>query len=261
MAYWFVFCNGDIMLEKDGEGRYFVPKSAACPIPLTETDRQHEIAPFEDGTEVFAVMQEEKLSDSSGRYEYVSLRDSYNLLDSPMYRKAGKCEEIMYWDRQTLYCGKCGTPLHWYTKISKLCPKCGNETWPQLSTAIIVLIHREEKVLLVRGRNFRKKFFGLVAGFVETGETLEEAVQREVMEETGLTITNVRYFSSQPWPYPCGLMVGFEADYVEGEIHIQEEELCKAQWFDRDHLPTLPDKLSIARQLIDHWIEGKGAEQ
>ena len=254
MAYWFVFCNGDIMLEKDGEGRYFVPKSAACPIPLTETDRQHEIAPFEDGTEVFAVMQEEKLSDSSGRYEYVSLRDSYNLLDSPMYRKAGKCEEIMYWDSQTRYCGVCGTAMSWHTDISKKCPHCGKEVWPLLATAIIVLIHKGDEVLLVRGRNFRRHFYGLVAGFVETGETLEEAVRREVKEETGLTIDNIRYFDSQPWPFPCGLMVGFEADYTGGEIHIQEEELHCAQWFKKDNLPTLPEKLSIARRLIDHWV-------
>ena len=110
-------------------------------------------------------------------------------------------------------------------------------------------------MLLVRGKNFRKNFFGLVAGFVETGETLEEAVHREVLEETGLTISNIRYFSSQPWPYPCGLMVGFEADYVSGNIKVQEEELLCAEWFTRNNLPTLPDKLSIARRLIDHWLQ------
>ena len=96
---------------------------------------------------------------------------------------------------------------------------------------------------------------GLVAGFVETGETLEECVQREVWEETHLRITNIRYFASQPWPYPCGLMVGFNADYVSGDIHLQRSEIAKGGWFRKDNLPTIPEKLSIARMLLDAWTE------
>ena len=115
-------------------------------------------------------------------------------------------------------------------------------------------MHRGKEVLLVNARNFRRNFFGLVAGFVETGESLEEAVHREVMEETGLTITNLRYFGSQPWPYPSGLMVGFHADYVSGEIKLQKEELAAGQWFTKDNLPEIPEKLSIARRIIDDWL-------
>ena len=142
-----------------------------------------------------------------------------------------------------------------HTDISKRCEHCGKEVWPQLATAVIVLIRREDKVLLVHARNFRGDHYGLVAGFVETGETLEEAVQREVMEETGIKITNIRYFGSQPWPYPCGLMVGFTADYVAGSIHLQAEELSAGAWFTKDELPHIPEKMSIARHLIDSWIE------
>ena len=141
-----------------------------------------------------------------------------------------------------------------HTDISKRCEECGKEVWPSLATAIIVLVHRGDEVLLVHARNFRGNFFGLVAGFVETGESLEEAVHREVMEETGLTITNLRYFGSQPWPYPSGLMVGFHADYVSGEIKLQKEELAAGQWFGRDNLPEIPEKLSIARKIIDDWL-------
>jgi len=125
---------------------------------------------------------------------------------------------------------------------------------PPVPTAIIVLIHRGDEVLLVHARNFKGNFYGLVAGFVETGETLEEAVHREVMEETGLTITNLRYFGSQAWPYPSGLMVGFTADYVSGDIHLQREELSRGAWFTKDNLPEIPEKLSIARQILDDWL-------
>ena len=137
--------------------------------------------------------------------------------------------------------------------------KTMHPVWPQLATAVIVLIHRGDEVLLVHAKNFKTDFYGLVAGFVETGETLEEAVHREVMEETGIKIKNVTYFSSQPWPYPSGLMVGFNADYVSGEVRLQRSELSKGDWFSKNNLPTIPEKLSIARMLIDAWLE-KGEE-
>ena len=143
------------------------------------------------------------------------------------------------------------------TDISKKCTECGKTVWPSLATAIIVLIKKGDQVLLVHARNFKGNFDSLVAGFVETGESLEEAVHREVMEETGLTIKNLKYFSSQPWPYPSGLMVGFTAEYVDGEIHLQKEELSRGKWFSKDALPILPEKLSIARRLIDAWLEDK----
>ena len=133
--------------------------------------------------------------------------------------------------------------------------KCGKEIWPQLATAIIVLVHKGDEILLVHARNFKGNFHGLVAGFVETGETLEEAVVREVREETGLKINNIKYFGSQPWPYPCGLMIGFNADYVEGIIKLQESELTSGTWYTRDNLPQIPEPLSIARKLIDNWLD------
>jgi NAD+ diphosphatase len=151
--------------------------------------------------------------------------------------------------------------MHFDTAISKKCDHCGKELWPQLAPAVIVLIRKGHEVLLVHANNFRDGHYGLVAGFVETGETLEEAVYREVMEETGLHITNLRYFGSQPWPYPCGLMVGFTADYDSGKLHLQRTELSKGAWYDRHHLPHIPEKLSIARQLLDAWLEEEEEEQ
>jgi NAD+ diphosphatase len=111
---------------------------------------------------------------------------SFYKLDRELYNKAGKCAELLYWDHNTKYCGVCGAPMKMHTDISKRCTACGKEVWPQLSTAIITLIHRGDEIVMVHARNFKGCFYGLVAGFVETGETLEQAVKREVMEETHL---------------------------------------------------------------------------
>ncbi len=124
-----------------------------------------------------------------------------------------------------------------------------------MATAVICLVQKGDEVLLVHAKNFRRDYYGLVAGFVETGETLEEAVEREVLEETGIRIRNIRYFGSQPWPYPCGLMVGFTAEYAEGALHLQRSELSKGGWYRHDALPEIPGKMSIARKLIDAWRE------
>ncbi len=251
---YFVFCKGDTLLEKLPDGSYTVPCGEEPPTevkPWTNVMRVGSI----DGMEVRTYRIDSPVTDDA-RYEMCGLRQSYYKLPQELYLRAGKCEELLYWDGNTRFCGVCGAPMKMHTDISKRCTQCGKEVWPQLATAIIVLIHRGDEVLLVHARNFKGNFMGLVAGFVETGETLEEAVHREVMEETNLVIKNLRYFGSQPWPYPCGLMVGFNADYVSGEIKLQTEELARGAWFTKDNLPQIPEKLSIARRLIDAWIEG-----
>lgn len=252
--YWFLFCKTDLLLQKSADNTFTIPLAEECPIALKSWQKPHNISPMDDGTPVKAVLVDAPVTDDA-RYEMCGLRQSYYKLSPALYLKAGKCQEILYWDKNTQFCGVCGAPMQLHTDISKRCTNCGKEVWPSLATAIIVLIHKgPDEVLLVHAKNFRGDFYGCVAGFVETGETLEECVRREVMEETGLTIKNLRYFGSQPWPYPSGLMVGFHADYDEGAIHLQRSELSKGAWFHRDHLPTIPEKLSIARQLIDDWL-------
>lgn len=241
------------MLEKLNDGSYTIPYSDCPPTTLEPNTRILTVSPL-DGDEVktYRITSTDGISDA---YEMCPLRQSYYHLAERLYLVAGKCEELLYWDGNTQYCGRCGGRMKMHTAISKRCDDCGKEVWPQLSTAVIVLIHRgKDDVLLVHAHNFRGHFFGLVAGFVETGETLEEAVRREVMEETALRIKNLRYFGSQPWPYPCGLMVGFHADYESGEVRLQTSELAAGQWFNRHNLPELPEKLSIARRLIDDWL-------
>jgi len=250
--YWFVFCGSDIMLEKTADGSFTIPFQEEPPTEFKDGTRIHCITPL--GHNEVRTYRIENLATDTDKYEMCGLRASFHKLPGELYLKAGKCEEILYWDENTRYCGVCGSPMRQNTDISKKCDNCGKEVWPQLATAIIVLIYRDDEVLLVHANNFRGNYYGLVAGFVETGETLEQAVVREVMEETGLSIKNIRYFGSQPWPYPCGLMIGFYAEYDSGEIKLQRSELSAGGWFKKDNLPDIPDKLSIARKLIDNWM-------
>lgn len=251
---YFIFCKSDLLLLKQEDGSYTIPLSCNAPVELKPWTHIMDVAPMADGTPVKACYIDMPVTDNP-YYEMCGLRQSYYKLSRHLYLKAGKCHELLYWDANTKFCGVCGAPMKMHTDISKRCTSCGKEIWPQLATAIIVLIHRGDEVLLVHAKNFKGNFYGLVAGFVETGETLEEAVHREVMEETGVEITNLRYFGSQPWPYPCGLMVGFNADYVEGNVHLQRSELSYGGWFRRDNLPQIPEKLSIARMILDDWLE------
>lgn len=250
---WFVFFKDRLLVVKNAEGQYGVPQSVLSPCKSTPGEAIHTVT-LNDGHRVKSFSIEQPLLDTDNQM-MVDLRTSYEYLPLDVYQAAGKSYQILYWDKHSRFCPACGTRMVQHTDIMKKCPKCGHEMYPPVSTAIIVLIRRGKEVLLVRARNFRGTFYGLVAGFLEAGETLEQCVEREVMEETGLLVTNIRYFASQPWPYPSGLMVGFMADYAGGEIKLQADELTAAAFFTRDNLPELPRKLSIARRLIDYWLE------
>lgn len=188
-------------------------------------------------------------------YLFIPLREAYPRLSLQEYRAAAKALELLNWSASTRFCGSCGAELERNSEISKRCTKCGREFFPQLSPAIIVLVRRGNEALLVHARTFSRPFFGLVAGFVETGETLEECVAREVMEETSLHIKNISYAGSQSWPYPATLMLGFTADYESGELRFADGELTEGGFFTIDNLPPLATPPSIARRLIDDWVE------
>ena len=136
---------------------------------------------------------------------------------------------------------------------AKRCPACGLVNYPRLSPAVIVAVIKGDQILLARNKRFRAPFYSVLAGFVEPGETLEQCVQREIHEEVGLSVKNIRYFGSQPWPFPNSLMIGFVADYAGGEIAVDNSELMEAGWFSAESLPVLPSPISIAWQLID-WF-------
>ena len=176
---------------------------------------------------------------------------------------AGRAVQIVEWVRTHCFCGRCGTATEPSAgDRSMRCPSCSLLAYPRLAPAVIMLVSRGGvsrggEVLLGRGRNFPLPMYSCLAGFVEPGETLEQAVVREVREEVGVAITNVRYQASQPWPFPHSLMLGFTADWVSGDIMIDESEIVDAQWFTADTMPMIPPPISIARKLIDGWLSAR----
>ena len=249
----YIFHNDRLLLLKDGDGKYHVPYDSELPDTLPGQRPSHQVL-LPNGSTIRTSDIDHEIAEDDTRL-MVGLRASFDYLTLNEYKAAGKAFQILWWDRHSRFCPVCGTPTEQKAPIMKKCPACGYEIYPPISTAIIVLIRRgEDEVLLVHARNFRGTFYGLVAGFLEPGETLEQCVEREVREETGLRVRNITYFDSQPWPYPSGLMVGFMADYAGGTIKLQDEELSAGAFYHRDHLPELPQKLSIARRLIDHWL-------
>ncbi len=252
LAYYFLFCQDELLLTADR----LVPLTAEPPVKLESWQQLHHLPQF-DGHECYTARLDAPFSGNG--YEMMPLRASFDVLPEPLYAMAGKAREILYWDQNTHFCGVCGAPMKLHTDISKRCTNCGKEVWPALATAIIVAVTRneDEEILLVQSNKFKKDYLGLVAGFVETGETLEECLRREVWEETHVHVKNIRYFASQPWPYPCGLMVGFFAEYDGGEVRLQRSELNKGGWYSRHAMPAIPGKVSLARQIIDHWLQLK----
>lgn len=251
--WWFIFFQNNILVQKNKEGLVSIPFAPEVDIPKPKDSQIHEYT-FHAKYACTAFELKEPLNQHS-EYQLISLRESFYHLPLWMYQAAGVAQQLIFWDKNTRYCPACGTPTKRKTLIMKKCPHCGKEQYPPIQTAIIVLIQRGDEILLAHAHNFKSEFYGLIAGFVEVGETLEETVKREVKEETGLDIKNINYFGNQPWPYPSGLMVGFTAEYESGEICIQKEELRNAAFFNIKNLPTLPQKLSIARRMIDWWID------
>lgn len=185
--------------------------------------------------------------------QLASLRQIYWQLGETLLSVAGRALQIVNWDINHRFCGRCATPMQTQThERVKQCPACELQNYPRLSPAVIVAIKRDNKILLAHSPHFRTGLYSVLAGFIEAGETAEAAAAREVWEEVKIKITNLRYITSQPWPFPDSLMLGFLADYESGEISIDGNEIVAADWFSLENLPTeLPPTLSISRHLIE----------
>jgi NAD+ diphosphatase len=186
---------------------------------------------------------------------FAGLRSLFHRLPEPLLALAGRALQIVEWDRTHRYCGRCGTPTRDKSgERARECPACGHIAYPRNSPAMMVLVTRGRELLLARAHRFPGAMYSALAGFVEPGETIEDCIRREVREEVGVDVRDIRYFASQSWPFPHSLMIAYTAEYAGGELRPGDDEIADAQWFRLDALPELPTRVSIARRLIDATV-------
>jgi len=191
-------------------------------------------------------------------FVFCDIRDLGGRVDNEVLGVAGRAYQVLAFDRNTRFCGRCGArTASGPNELARECPACGTIVYPRISPAVIVLVYRDDEALLARSPRFPPGMYSVIAGFAEPGETLEHAVRREVMEETGITIGDPVYFGSQPWPFPDSLMIGFVAPYRGGSVRPDHEEIEDAGWFRYDAIPRLPGSLSISRALIEWFIKDR----
>jgi len=191
-----------------------------------------------------------------GDLELAGLRNLFGRMEDTDFQIAGYAMQLLNWAADNRCCGRCGSPMAFEDGERALrCTACRHTLYPRISPAVIVAITRGNRLLLARSGRFPgQRMFSVIAGYVEPGETLEACVQREIQEEVGLSVVNIRYFGSQAWPFSGSLMVGFTAEHAGGEIRVDGKEILEADWFTPDRLPEIPGKISIARQLIDWFV-------
>ncbi|WP_018152437.1 NAD(+) diphosphatase [Leeia oryzae] len=243
--------KGSPLLFAFHQNELFVHEGEAMRLPeqLLLNDYTHHYIGDLDGRHCFAVDIPAK---EPHQGQWLGLRAAFLHLEEPLVWVAARALQILEWDRNHRFCGRCGTPTHIKPgERARECPSCGQLAYPRISPAMMVLITRGRELLLARGPHFPPGVYSALAGFVEPGEAVEQTIHREAMEEVGVKITNLRYVSSQCWPFPHSLMLAFEADYESGELAPDGIEIEDAGWFDIDALPTQPFKYSIANQLIN----------
>ena len=191
-------------------------------------------------------------------FQIISLYQLGQIVDEEIFLIAGRANHLLNWDNSHKYCSRCGSPnINKEDERAKVCTKCGTVTYPVICPAIIVAITRSDEILLAHNKNFEDNMYSIIAGFVDAGEDLESTVKREVFEEVGIKIKNIKYYGNQTWAFPNSLMIGFFAEYESGEIKVDGKEILDAAWFKKDNLPNLPKKMSIARKMINNFIENK----
>lgn len=251
-AWWFAFVGNKLLVRLEGTRSQIPHLISLTEISLVPVRTQF-IGTLDDQPCYSAELPRDAIAPDGMSLQ--GLRELYGTLDEDLFALSGCAIQIVEWDRTHQYCGHCATPTsQLFHERAKRCPNCGLVNYPRLSPAIIVLISRGEELLLARAHRFPAGMYSVLAGFVEPGESLEETVVREVREEVGIEVKDIRYFGSQPWPFPNSLMIGFTATYASGDITLEPQELVDAAWFSKHNLPQLPPKLSIARKLIDWFV-------
>jgi NAD+ diphosphatase len=248
-ALWFAFRKAEILVQNGAE-RPALPLCVDLRAHGLEARRSQYLGLY-GGTHCYAVEIHESQPLPEG-WAALGLRDLFGLVETTLAVLSGRAYQILEWDRNHRYCSRCGTPTQPRAdERARACPACGYTSYPPVSPAVMILVTHRGKLLLARKPAFPKGRYSALAGFVEPGETLEDTVIRETREEVGVEVKNIRYFGSQPWPFPHSLMVAFTADYAGGELRPDGVEIEEAGWFDPDQLPKLPPPISISRRLID----------
>lgn len=235
-----------LVAKRAGDGIAFLDESEVRGLGLDPADaypldERHRTIPFEKRVEP--------------PFELMNLRLLAAVVDASLFGIVGRAMHTCDWLATSRFCGKCGTATKRHeSERSTVCPSCGHHTYPRISPAIITLVRKGDLALLASNAKFPAAFYSTLAGFADIGESLEETLVREVREEVGIVVKDVRYFGSQPWPFPNSLMIAFTAEWESGEIVVDKVELSDAQWFRADALPMIPPPMSIARRLIDAWV-------
>ncbi|HTS53197.1 MAG TPA: NAD(+) diphosphatase [Burkholderiales bacterium] len=251
-AHWFLFQGAQLLVHR-AEGRAWVP--------LVAHPRELGLEPLR--TQYLGTLSRQHCysaecaagTPAPDSYAWSGLRALFGLFDDVGFALAGRALQIMDWDRSHQYCGRCGTPTSPKSgERARECPNCGQVHYPRIAPAVMALVQRRDQLLLARSPHFVPGMHSALAGFVEPGESLEQCLVREVKEEVGVEVANLRYFSSQSWPFPHSLMIAFNCDWAAGEISPDPSEIEAAGWFSLENLPVLPNKISVARRLIDATI-------
>lgn len=246
---WFVFKKGRLLTRME-HGHHRIPDGADLVAGRLEPVNEQYLGALNSRCCYGATLHGE--NGCTDHFQFTDLRALIGLLTEDLIWIAGRANHLLYWHRIHRYCGRCGHRTEEKTgERALVCAKCGLVNYPRLSPAVIVAVTRGDRILLARNKRFRLPFYSVLAGFVEPGEDLEACVEREIREEVGIAVRDIRYFGSQPWPFPDSLMIGFTAVYAGGGIAVDNVELIHADWFTRDDLPRIPPSISIARQLID----------
>lgn len=261
-AYWFLFQGNNLLVYSGDDAPSPVPRLGGLDeLGLTAVFPPHYLGYLQTPIGPAHCYTAELPADIAppDGMAFHGLRRLYQQLGDNLFWVAGRAIQIVDWDRTHRFCGRCATPVETLAhERAKKCPACELITYPRLAPAIIIAIERPfpdgNRLLLARNARFPNGFYSVLAGFVEPGETLEGCAQREVREEVGIEIQNIRYFGSQPWPFPHSLMVAFTAEYASGDITLEEEELEHADWFAADAMPQTPPGLSISAHLISWFL-------
>ena len=248
--------NNDELLVEIKDGHILIPNDRDVNALGVNSDSL-EFLTSKDNNDFFFGEVNIVLSETS-KFKFHKLRTIIGIMDKDFFSLVAKAIHIAKWNNTYKYCSKCGNLAEdKKDELAKICPKCGYISYSRISPAIITAVVKDNKLLLAHNANFPSNMYSVLAGFVEPGETFEDCVAREVFEEVGIKVKNIKYFGSQPWPFPDSLMVGFTCEYESGELKVDGVEIDHAAFYSLEELPNIPSSGSIAKKLIDWFINNQ----